>query len=84
MQEYAKEWAESEQVTVVFVVSESSTLEVMRKQQSWSRAFQPIAIPDITPEESRAFLQRRGVAGEHADKLVKVIQAQMLGALWFA
>jgi hypothetical protein len=72
LQDYAKEWAEHQQVTVVFVVSETPTLELMRQQQSWSRAFEPFDIPYVSDDESCTFLHGRGVTGEAADQVVEV------------
>ena len=78
-QEYAKEWADQQLVTMVFVASERATLKQMENQRAWSRAFEPVAVPGISESEAVEYLRRRDVHSSHIKKLVEVHKAVGLG-----
>lgn len=42
------------------------------ERSSWSRAFEPIEVPDVSDEEAAAFLRQRGVSDKHLQPVIQV------------
>lgn len=82
LQDFAKNCADQGTLRIVFISSDGSALSLFMSRSAWSRAEKPpFEIGEIDDQEAVAFLVKRSVPTEEAEKAVKDITGGLFAAL---